>query len=136
MRKSRLRIAADKYCEQLHEWLTNPKNADLPNEIVVPKLDSAFHTFFQELIFDEQECADFISKGGIIDEMEFLPLVFEHFKSRKIYEAIKSNCEASFSGIHSIESDELQNARKMLILHMQNTLCADEQNPMTDIKTQ
>ena len=37
-KKSRLKIAEEKYCEQLHEWLTNPKNEDSPNDVVEPKI--------------------------------------------------------------------------------------------------
>ena len=58
----RLHKAEDKYCAQLHEWLTNPKNEDLPDEIIETKIETAFKEFFQALIVDENECADFIAK--------------------------------------------------------------------------
>ena len=121
-KKTRLMKAEEKYCEQLHEWLTNPKNEDLPNEIVQSKIEAAFHDFFTALIADEEECAEFISGGGVMDEMKFLPMIFEHFKSKKIYEAIASNCEMAFAQKHSIESEDLVNDRKSLLSHMQNVL--------------
>ena len=51
-KKSRLNRAEEKYCEQLHEWLTNPKNEDLPNNVVESKIEEAFNEFFQALIAD------------------------------------------------------------------------------------
>ena len=87
-KKTRLQKAAEKYCAELQEWLTNPKNDDLPNETVEPKIKAAFDDFLLALIKDEDECAEFIARGGIIDELDFLPLVFEHFKSQKIFDAI------------------------------------------------
>lgn len=119
-KKTRLRKAEEKYCEELHEWLTNPKNEDLPNEIVEPKIQAAFDEFLQAMLENEDECAEFIAKGGIIDEIYFLPLIFEHFKSRKIYEAIKSNCEVAFSHKYSIESEETELKRKEMLLNMQS----------------
>ena len=111
-KKTRLRKEEEKYCAELHEWLTNPKNEDLPNEIVEPKLQAAFDEFLQALLKDEEECAEFIANGNIIDELEFLPLIFEHFKSRKIYEAIKSNCDVAFSHKKIIESKDMEQRRK------------------------
>ena len=119
-KKTRLRKAEDKYCAELHEWLTNPRNADLPNEIVESKIQVAFDEFLQALLEDEHECAEFISKGNIIDEHEFLPLVFEHFKSQKIYEAIKSNCDIAFSHKYGTESEEMEIKRKEMLLYMQS----------------
>ena len=121
-KKTRLMKAEEKYCEQLHEWLTNPKNEELPDEIVEPKIKAAFNDFFSALIADEDECAEYISQGGVLDETELLPMIFEHFKSRKIYEAIRSNCEIAFAHKHSTESEELLNGRRLLLTHMQNTL--------------
>ena len=120
--KTRLRKAEEKYCEELHEWLTNPKNEDLPNEIVEPKIQAAFDEFLKAMLENEDECAEFIAKGGIIDELDFLPLVFEHFKSRKIYEAIKSNCEVAFSHKYSVESEELTLKRREMLSYMQSCL--------------
>ena len=120
--KSRLKKAEEKFCEQLHEYLTNPKNENLPNEIVEPKIKEYFNEFFQSLIADEDECAIFISKGNILNEMELLPQVFEHFKSVKIYEAIKANCEVAFSQKFSIESENLLKARKRLLAHIEEVL--------------
>lgn len=119
-KKTRLRKAEEKYCEELHEWLTNPKNEDLPNEIVESKIQAAFDEFLQAMLENEDECAEFIAKGGIIDEIDFLPLIFEHFKSRKIYEAIKSNCEVAFSHKYSTESEETELKRKEMLLNMQS----------------
>ena len=121
-KKTRLRKAEEKYCEELHEWLTNPKNEDLPNEIVESKIQAAFDEFLQAMLENEDECAEFIAKGGIIDELDFLPLVFEHFKSRKIYEAIKSNCEVAFSHKYSVESEELTLKRREMLSYMQSCL--------------
>lgn len=121
-KKTRLMKAQEIYCEQLHEWLTNPKNEDLPNDVVEPKIEAAFNEFFQALITDENECADFISNGGVMDEIELLPLLFKHFKSKKIYEAIKANCEIAFAHKYSTESEELENKRKALISYMKNVL--------------
>ncbi len=122
LKKTRLRKAEEKYCEELHEWLTNPKNEDLPSEIVEPQIEAAFNDFFQALIQDEEECADFVSKGNILDEIEFLPLIFEHFKSKKIYDAIQTNCEIAFSHKYSVESEESEKRRKELLYHMQDVL--------------
>ena len=121
-KKSRLKIAEEKYCEQLHGWLTNPKNEDSPNDVVEPKIEAAFNEFFQALIADENECAEFISKGGVMDEIELLPLIFKHFRSQKIYEAIKSNCEIAFAHKYSTESEDVENKRKDLISFMKNEL--------------
>lgn len=121
-KKTRLMKAQEKYCEQLHEWLTNPKNEDLPNEVVESKIAAAFSDFFNALIANEDECADFISNGGIINEIELLPLLFEHFGSKKIYEAIKSNCEIAFSHKYSTECEELESKRKALLSYMERKL--------------
>lgn len=118
----RLRNAETKYAEELQEWLTNPKNEDLPNEMVTPKIEAAFNAFLQELLQDEDECAEFIAAGNVMDELDFIPLIFEHFKSRKIYEAIKSNCDLAFSHKKFIESDETEQRRKKMLLHMENSL--------------
>ena len=122
LKMTRLRKAEENYCAQLHEWLTNPKNEDLPPEVVEPKIKAAFNDFFQALIQDEDECAAFICQGNRMDELDFMPLIFEHFKSKKIYEAIKSNCEAAFSHQYSVESEDLKNRRKALLSHMQKVL--------------
>ena len=118
--KIRLRREEEKYCAELHEWLTNPQNEDLPNETVDSKIQAAFDGFLQALLKDEGECAEFIANGNIIDELEFLPLVFEHFKSRKIYEAIKSNCDVAFSHKYGTESEEIELKRKEMLLHMRS----------------
>ena len=119
-KKTRLRKAEEKYCDALHEWLTNPKNEDLPAEITESKIKAAFDEFLQSLIKDEDECAEFIAKGQIIDELEFLPLIFEHFKSRKIFEAIKSNCDVAFSHKYSTESEITEIRRKEMLSIMQH----------------
>ena len=119
-KKTRLRKAEEKYCAELHEWLTNPKNEDLPNEIVEPKLQAAFDEFLQALIENEDECAEFIAEGHIIDELEFLPLIFEHFKSRKIYEAIRSNCEVAFSHKYSAESKDMERERNEMLARIRS----------------
>jgi hypothetical protein len=119
-KKTRLSKAEEKYCAELQEWLTNPKNEDLPNEIVESEIKAAFDRFLQALIEDEDECAEFIAKGGMIDELDFLPLVFEHFKSRKIFEAIVSNCNVAFSHKRSIESEEVERKRKEMLLYMRS----------------
>ena len=121
-KKTRLRREEEKYCAELHEWLTNPKNEDLPNEIVEPKLQAAFDEFLQALLEDEEECAEFIANGNIIDELEFLPLIFEYFKSRKIYEAIKSNCDVAFSHKKIIESKDMEQRRKEMLVNMEKCL--------------
>ena len=121
-KKTRLRKEEEKYCAELHEWLTNPKNEDLPNEIVEPKLQAAFDEFLQALLEDEEECAEFIANGNIIDELEFLPLIFEYFKSRKIYEAIKSNCDVAFSHKKIIESKDMEQRRKEMLVNMEKCL--------------
>ena len=72
------------------------------------------------LIQDEDECAEFISKGKKADELEFLPLVFEHFKTRKIFDAIKSNCEITFSHKYSTESEKTELKRKEMFSNMQS----------------
>ncbi len=120
--KSRLRSAEIKYGDALQEWLTNPKNEDLPNEVVDARLNAAFHAFLGELLQDEDACAEFIATKQVIDELEFLPLIFEHFKSEKIYKAIKSNCEAAFSHKYSIESEEMEKKRREMLSYMQASL--------------
>ena len=120
--KSRLKKAEEKYCEKLHEWLTNPKNEDLPNDVVEPKIEAAFNDFFEALIADENECAEFIAEGCVMDEIELLPLIFEHFKSKKIYEAIKSNCDIAFEHKYSTESEDIENKRKALLSYIENQL--------------
>ena len=117
-KKSRLRKAEEKYCAELHEWLTNPKNEDLPNEIVEREIQAAFDEFLQAMLENEDECAEFIAKGNIIDELEFLPFIFEHFKSRRIYEAIKSNCDVAFSRKNGTESKEMELQRNQMLSHM------------------
>ena len=120
VKKTRLRKAEEKYCAELHEWLTNPKNENLPIETTESKIKTAFDEFLQALIEDEQECAEFVAKGGIIDELDFLPLVFEHFKSRKIFEAIKSNCDVAFSHKNGTESEETDLKRKEMLSYIQS----------------
>lgn len=121
-KKNRLKEAETKYCEQLHEWLTNPRNQDLPDEIVEPKIEAAFNEFIKALVQDEDECAEFISKGCVLDEMEILPVVFNHFRSEKIYEAIKSNCEVAFSHQYVVESDEREKERQKMLDYMGSVL--------------
>ena len=48
--KTRLRKAEEKYCAELHEWLTNPKNEHLPDEIVEREIQAAFDEFLQALL--------------------------------------------------------------------------------------
>ena len=120
-KKTRLRSAEDKYIEELHEWLTNPKNEDLPNEVVTPKIEAAFHAFLQELLQNEDECAAYISAGGVMNELDLLPLIFEHFKSRKIYEAIRSNCEVAFSRKKGVESEETEQRRREMLAEMEKS---------------
>lgn len=120
--KSRLRKAEINYCNELQECLTNPKNEDMPNEIIEPKIKAAFNEFLQALLQDEDECAEFISQGGIMDELDFLPLLFNHFKSVKIYEAIKANCEVAFSHKLFTESEELEQSRRELIAYMEKQI--------------
>ena len=122
MKKSRLKKAEDKYCEQLHEWLTNPKNEDLPNDITESKINEAVNEFLQALFQNEDECANFISKGNILNELDVLPLVFDHFKSVKIYESIKSNCEVAFSHKYTVESKEQEQQRKEMLDKMEQQL--------------
>ena len=122
IKKTRLRSAEDKYIEEMHEWLTNPKNEDLPNEVVTSKIEAAFHAFLQELLQDENECAAYISAGGVMNELDLLPLIFEHFKSRRIYEAIKSNCEVAFSHKLFTESEEIERKRKEMLSYMEHSL--------------
>ena len=74
------------------------------------------------LIVDEDECADFIAIGGIMDEIKLLPMIFEHFKSEKIYEAIKSNCEIAFSHKFSIESKAIEQQRKDMLAKIKSNL--------------
>lgn len=121
-KKNRLTKAEISYCNKLQECLTNPKNEDMSNEIIEPKIKAAFNEFLQALLQNEDDCAEFISQGGITDELELLPLLFNHFKSVKIYEAIKANCEIAFSHKFSVESDELEQMRKDLLLLMQHQL--------------
>ena len=119
-KKSRLQKAEEKYCAELHEWLTNPKNEDIPNETVEHQVKAAFDEFLQALMKDEDECARFIAEGGIMDELDFLPLIFEHFKTPRILEAIEANCEAAFSHKHGIESEETERERKEMLSHMRS----------------
>ena len=119
LNNSRLNKAEKLYAQELQEWLTNPKNENLSNEIIDAKIEDAFNAFLQELIKDEDECAMFISKGGIIHELDFLPLIFNHFKSRKIYEAIKCNCEIAFSHKLFTESEEAEQKRKEMLSAME-----------------
>lgn len=121
-KKCRLKLAETRYCEELQEWLTNPKNEDLPNEVVEQKIQAAFNAFLQELLQDEDECAAFISAGRVMHELDFLPLIFEHFKSCKIYDAIKSNCEVAFSHKKFIESEEMEQRRKEMLSCMEKCL--------------
>ena len=118
-RATRLDIAENKYCEQLHEWLDNPKNEDMPSEMVESKIAVAFDEYVQALLFDEEECADFISIGGRLGELDFLKTVFDHFKSQKIAEAIKVNCQVAFSHKFSTESKEIEEKRKNLITYIE-----------------
>ena len=122
MNKFRLKNAENKYVEELQEWLTNPKNEDLPNESVAPKIETAFYNFVQELLLNEEECAEFISKGSVVDELQILPIVFEHFKSLKIYEAIVANCNVALSHKYTVESSEMEQQRKELLRYMQGQL--------------
>lgn len=122
MNNKRLKNAENKYCLQKHEWLTNPQNEDLPDEIIEQRLQEAFDEFLKELCLDEDESAEFISGGCVLDELEFLRTVFDYFKSEKIYEAIKTNCEIAFSHKYVTESQEIENERKELIVYMQKQL--------------
>ena len=121
-KKTRLEEAEMQYCGQMQEWLTNPKNEDLPSEVVEAHIEAAFQEFLQALLFSEEETAQFIANGGIMDELDFLPLIFNHFKSVKIYQAIKSNCEAAFLHKHSTESEDLRQARNHLLAHIKHQL--------------
>ena len=100
----------------------------LPSEVIELKTEAAFNGFFEALIADEHECAAFISEGGVMDEIEFLPLIFEHFKSERIYKAIRSNCKMAFAHKHLAESEELENRRRSLLSHMQKALAIKEPN--------
>lgn len=119
---TRIEKAGLKYSEQLQDLLNNPVNENLSNEIIEPKIKNAFGEYLQALLQDEDECVAFVSKGNIPEEIIVLPLIFEHFKSVKIYNAIKTNCEIAFSCKYSTESKELEQKRKDLIDYMQSTL--------------
>lgn len=121
-KNSRLRNAEIKYVEKLHEWLTNPENEDLPNEVVEPRIEAAFNEFLQELLQGEDECAEFVSAGNVMHEPDLLPLIFEHFKSRKIYDAIKSNCGVAFSHKIFTESEAMEQRRKEMLSNMEKCL--------------
>ena len=121
-KNARLKNAENKYVEALHEWLTNPENEDLPDEAVTHGIEAAFHEFLQELLRDEDECAKFVSAGNITHELYFLPLIFEHFKSRKIYDAIKADCNVAFSHKEFVESEETEQKRKEMLLAMEKCL--------------
>ncbi len=116
---TRLEMAESRYCDQLHEWLNNPQNEDKSSEIVESKIAVAFDEYVQALLLDEGECADFISTGGRMGELEFLKIVFDHFKSKRIAEAITSNCELAFTHAFSTESQELEEDRRKLIAYME-----------------
>lgn len=118
----RLLKAEKKYFNELQEYLTNPQNEDLPNDVIEPKISEAFKEYVQALLLDEDECANFISEGGRAGETEYLKIVFDHFKSRKICEAIKSNCEAAFSHKFSVEAREMEIFRRELITYMEEQL--------------
>lgn len=122
MNTSRIEKAEIKYCNTLQEWLTNPKNESLPDEIVENEISASFDEYIKELLLDETECAEFISAGNRTEELEYLKFVFDHFKSHKIYEAIKINCEIAFSHKFLIESEEAQASRRNLIAYMQKEL--------------
>ena len=122
VKKTRLELAEEQYGDTVQEWLNNPRHEDLPNEIVDHALDVAFGAFLQALLADEEECAAFIAKGNVTDELVILPLIFEHFKSVRIYEAIVANCEVAISHIYSHESMESEEQRRSLIAHMKSQL--------------
>ena len=121
-KSTRLEKAEAEYESQLHEWLTNPKNEDLSPELTEEKLSAAFQRFLDELLADEAECAAFIFVGGRLDEHLYLKTVFDHFKSQKIFEAIKQNCAVAFSGESFTEAEELLSARRELIAYMESCL--------------
>jgi hypothetical protein len=120
--KSRLKKAEVQYCETLQDLLTNPKNEDLPNEIIQPQIEEALNKFVQELLLNEDETAAFIAEGNVFDEMKMLPIVFEHFKSAKIYVAIKTNCEIAFSHKFCVESADIEQERKAFLAYMEAQL--------------
>ncbi len=89
--KNRLIETEIKYFDALQEWLTNPKNEDLQSEIVENEIRKACDEFVEALTLDEGETANFLSNSSQIYDIDVLLSVFEHFRSKEIYEAIKEN---------------------------------------------
>ncbi len=118
----RLKNAEKSYEHALQEWLNNPKNENVSNEIIEQNIQKEFNKYLQELLLDENDCAIFISEGGKLNELNYLQTIFDHFKSLKIYQAIKTNCEIAFSHKLFEEDDESEQKRKTLIKYMQEAL--------------
>ncbi|MBR6737860.1 MAG: hypothetical protein IKL82_05810 [Clostridia bacterium] len=121
-KKTRLQQALSNYYTLLHTYLDNPLYEDEPNEVVDPLCDKAYDEFIKEFLLNEDECAEFLEHGRRYVEIDWLEIAYNHFKSEKIYNAIKENCDIAFSQKFVIESDELTERRKDLLLRMEKEL--------------
>ena len=122
VKATRLEKEEEKYENEMQNWLTNPKNEDLSDEVVEQKLADAFDRYVQALLLNERECAEFIAAGGRMGEPEILEIIFEHFKSREIFEAIKQNCELAFSHRLFVESQAIEEKRRILLSYIEANL--------------
>ncbi len=108
MLKTRLESARDKYVNEYITLFTENDGLDLDE--IFKKQEVIFNTFLQELLKDEDDTANQILKGGWFGEIDFFMPIFNHFKSFKIYDAIKANC---FKVLYSdIDSESVENLEK------------------------
>ena len=91
MLRTRLEKAREDYVEKYIDLFSNGES--LEHDHIFELYDAYVNQFLQELYVSEDETARMIARGGWFDEINFLKPVFDHFKSKKIYEAIVQNCE-------------------------------------------
>ena len=121
MLRTRLEKAREDYVEKYIDLFSNGESLEYDH--IFELYDAYVNQFLQELYIDEDETARMIARGGWFDEINFLKPIFDHFKSVKIYEAIKTNCEHAFNADEEVaEPENFIEARKELIKYMQKIL--------------
>ena len=121
MIKTRLETARDRFVNLCSELFSDGESLEYDH--IFEMYDAYVNQFLQDLYVSEEETAKMIERGGWMDDYNFFKKIFDHFKTERIYNAIKSNCENAFmlEGEFA-ESPDMITFRKDLISYMQKQL--------------
>ena len=124
--QTRLEKAHSRYFEQLNTYSYCDPYVDDETEMVDKLCEEAEVEFLKELLFNENDCAEYIENGKRFLEVEWLEKACDHFKSAKIYDAIKKQCEQALSKKYFFEQGELLASRFNLLFKIENEFIKKE----------